>query len=102
MVLVLWKVSGELDGYSRWQWPFETDKQSKSKIKTKVPILEAFYTHPVDQVWLELDMGYFKQVKTNMTCLMYISHHIGLTTDASHVCLSVVMTHRFVPLLGRY
>jgi hypothetical protein len=62
-----------------------------------------FIPHPVDQVWLEIDiMGYFKQVKTNMTCLMYISHHIGLTADASHVCFSVVMTHGFVPMLGRY
>jgi hypothetical protein len=25
VVLVLWEVSGELDGYSRWQWPFKTD-----------------------------------------------------------------------------
>jgi hypothetical protein len=50
----------------------------------------SFPYHPVDQVWLKLDiMDYFKQVKTNMTCQIHISHHIGLTTDVSHVCLFV-------------
>jgi hypothetical protein len=24
VVLVLWEVSVELDGYSRWKWPFKT------------------------------------------------------------------------------
>jgi hypothetical protein len=59
-------------------------------LKTKVPILEAFYTTPWTKFGLKLDiMDYFKQVKTNMTCQIHISHHIGLTTDVSHVCLFV-------------
>jgi hypothetical protein len=64
--------------------------------QTKSAKSGGFLYHPVDQVSLKLDiMDYFKQVKTNMTCQIHISHRIGLTTDVSRVCL-------FDPVLGSY